>query len=77
MRPTDLKSPGFIANSVLLTNNVYRAISYAEIMAHRSPDSDTAKVLTEFFEDCTAKCKAIVAAQAKVKAAATKKEKTA
>lgn len=59
MLPTDIKSPGYLSNGVVLRQQAYKAISYADIMSNQSPDSTTAAVLAEFFEDCAAKCKAI------------------
>lgn len=61
MLPTDLKSPGFVPNGIALQQQAYRAISYADIVKQKSPDSDTHKVLAEFFEDCAKKCRAIKA----------------
>lgn len=69
MLPSDLKSPGFIPNSIKLMQETYKAISYADIMAQRSPSSDTAARLREFFLDCAARCAAF-------EPTPTKKEKT-
>lgn len=67
MLPSDLKTPGFIPNSIKLVQEAYKAISYAEIMASKSPDTDTPARLREFFLDCAAKCPVAPAKKEKTK----------
>jgi hypothetical protein len=54
MQLHELKSPGYVPNGAKLRMEAFKAINYAQIMRDKSPDSDTAQVLREFFLDCAA-----------------------
>lgn len=56
MRASDLPTPGLLSNGQTLRHTAAHAISRAQINSDRSPDSDTAVQLLEFFSACATRC---------------------